>query len=101
MKTKVIVILSVVIVAVIAVYYSCSNKEKEDDNGEISVVANKPQPLNLSIYLDLSDRINPSTNDSKALSQKDKDIAIIEYLANYVKNRAVKQKILDIVRKSK
>ena len=93
MKTKVIGILSVVIIAVIAVYYSCSNKESGDDNGN-SVVVNKPQPLNLSIYLDLSDRINPSTDNSKALSQKDKDIAIVEYLANYVKSRAVKQKIL-------
>ncbi|MDE5551252.1 MAG: hypothetical protein K2I99_07895, partial [Bacteroidaceae bacterium] len=75
------------------VYYSCSNKER-DDNGGNSVVVNKPQPLNLSIYLDLSDRINPSTDNSKALSQKNKDIAIVEYLANYVKSRAVKQKIL-------
>lgn len=94
MKTKVIVILSVVIIAVIAVYYSCSNNGKGGDDGSKSVVVDKPRPLNLSIYLDLSDRMKPSAGDSKALSQKDKDIAIVEYLANYVKNRAVKQKIL-------
>ncbi len=100
MKTKAIVILGVIIVAAIATFFIVHELYIDDNGSDAKVVnnsiedANKPLPLNLSIYLDLSDRIKSNVNHSGALLQKDKDIAIVEYLANYVKNRAVKQKIL-------
>ena len=95
MKTKAFVILGVIIAVVISVFFivrSCSTTSS-DDGGNDTIIG-KHKPLNLSIYLDLSDRIKPDDSNLDALSQRDKDIAIVEYLANYMKDRAVKQKIL-------
>ena len=95
MKTKAIIFLSAIIVVVIGLYliFSDSDTTDSDANPEIEASTNTvSQPLNLSIYLDLSDRIKPNGTD--ALSQKDKDIAIVDYLANYIKERAVAMKIL-------
>ncbi len=87
MRNKVILFLSIAIISVIMIFFvwkGCSTTVKPSPK--------TPIPINLSIYLDLSDRIKP--DGTKALSQKDKDIAIVDYLANYIKERAVKQKIL-------
>ena len=95
MKTKAIIILSAIIVVVIGLYLIFSGPKITDSDAdpEIETSTNAvSQPLNLSIYLDLSDRIKP--NGTEALSQKDKDIAIVDYLANYIKERAVAMKIL-------
>ena len=96
MKTKAIIILSAIIVVVIGLYLIFSSGPETTDSDadpEIEASSNTvSQPLNLSIYLDLSDRIKP--NGTEALSQKDKDIAIVDYLANYIKERAVAMKIL-------
>lgn len=94
MRNKAIIILSIIIVLVIALYFILT---PETDGESISdatppEMSQKNLPINVSIYLDLSDRIKPNGTD--ALSQKDKDIAIVDYLANYIKDRAVKQKIL-------
>ena len=98
MKSKAIIILGIVIVVAIAAFCIISNSGDSADSTNANVesiqtsVPTSKQPLNISIYLDLSDRIKPDgTNE---LSQQDKDIAIVEYLANYVKQRAVKMKIL-------
>lgn len=98
MRNKAIIILSIIIVLVIAIYFIITHSSTTETGGESESDATPPEmsqktlPLNLSIYLDLSDRIKP--NGTEALSQKDKDIAIVDYLANYIKDRAVKQKIL-------
>lgn len=98
MRNKAILILCAIIVLVIGVYFFIVPQHTEGSGGGTGSDTIPPEmrsevlPLNLSIYLDLSDRIKP--NGSDALSQKDKDIAIVDFLANYVKNRAVKQKIL-------
>ena len=99
MRNKAILILCAIIVLVIGVYFlMVPPPPVTDTNGGkgsdtiAPKMRSKVLPLNLSIYLDLSDRIKP--NGSDALSQKDKDIAIVDFLANYVKERAVKQKIL-------
>ena len=98
MKTKAFVILGVIIAVVISVFFivrSCIVPPIDDSGSDSTIVTTgKPKPLNLSIYLDLSDRIKPDESNLDALSQRDKDIAIVEYLANYMKDRAVKQKIL-------
>lgn len=93
MRNKAIIILSIVILSVIVFFFvvkSCSTTECPPSKD--TIVSNASKPINLSVYLDLSDRIKP--NGTEALSQKDKDIAIVDYLANYIKDRAVKQKIL-------
>lgn len=96
MKNKAIIILGVIIFAVISIYLIFSkddNTSHTEPETETKVSASVTyQPLNISIYLDLSDRIKP--NGTEALSQKDKDIAVVDFLANYIKERAVKQKIL-------
>ena len=98
MKIKAIVILSVAIIAAIVLYLVFGSGGTEDDNtgsanAEIQATENPSSlPLNVSIYLDLSDRIKP--DGTAALSQQEKDIAIVDYLANYIKDRAVAQKIL-------
>lgn len=97
MKTKAFVILGVIIAVVISAFFivrSCITPPPDPDGGVNDTIIGKPQPLNLSIYLDLSDRIKPDDSNLNALSQRDKDITIVEYLANYMKDRAVKQKIL-------
>ena len=97
MKNKAIIILGVITVAVIALYLMFSRPSDSTDSETgtcMSEVEKAPAilPLNLSVYLDLSDRIKP--DGTEALSQQDKDIAIVDYLANYIKERAVDQKIL-------
>jgi len=98
MRNKAILILCAIIVLVIGVYFLIVPPQVTDTGGGKgsdtipSEMRSEVLPLNVSIYLDLSDRIKP--NGSDALSQKDKDIAIVNFLANYVKERAVKQKIL-------
>lgn len=98
MRNKAIIILSIIIVLVIALYFIITPPPQTETGGESGSDVTPPEmsqktlPLNLSIYLDLSDRIKP--NGTEALSQKDKDIAIVDYLANYIKARAVRQKIL-------
>lgn len=95
MRNKAIIILGVIIVAVIGFYLFISGGGTDEiipEDPETSSHTSQILPINLSIYLDLSDRIKP--NGTEALSQKDKDIAIVDYLANYIKDRAVKQKIL-------
>lgn len=92
MKTK--VLLSVVAVAMFAtVFISCGNKNesKEGDTGEKEISpTNVNKPLNISIYLDLSDRLVRDMTPS----QKDRDIAIVNYIAEYVRNHSYAQKIL-------
>ena len=99
MRNKAILILCAIIVLVIGVYFLIVPPQPgtgtNGGTGSDTIspeMGSKVLPLNVSIYLDLSDRIKP--NGSDALSQKDKDIAIVDFLANYVKERAVKQKIL-------
>lgn len=100
MKNKVIAILGIVIVLVITIYCVKECKDNTNENNitntnvdnDIAQVPTSKQPLNISIYLDLSDRIKP--DGTNKLSQKDKDIAIVEYLANHIKDRAVKMKVL-------
>lgn len=95
MKTKAFIIIGIIIAVVISAFFIILSIIPDDGGSDTTIVKdNKSKPLNLSIYLDLSDRIKPDDNNLNALSQREKDIAIVEYLANYMKDRAVKQKIL-------
>lgn len=63
---------------------SCGKKPAETEN------KTDEKPLNISIYLDLSDRLTRQMTPS----QKDKDIAIVDNLLNYFTNNCVENKIL-------
>ena len=70
---------------------SCgSDTKKGGDVSEESTKMGAQQPVNLSVYLDLSDRLERQMTPSQA----DRDTAIIMYLAAKLKERAVQQKIL-------
>lgn len=96
MKTKAIVIFGVIIAVLITTFFIAHSIIDDGDGSSDSspVSVEKPLPLNLSVYLDLSDRIRPNDSNLDGLPQREKDFAIVEYLANYMKGRAVKQKIL-------
>lgn len=66
-----------------------TSDESSQDSGSASSV-NTNKPLNISIYLDLSDRLIREMTPS----QKDKDIQIVNYMAEILKNHSVAQKIL-------
>ncbi|MBR3479875.1 MAG: hypothetical protein IKH32_04110 [Prevotella sp.] len=95
MKTKAIIILGATIAIVIALYFILKPPVPVTDDcigDDVTTCPSKDRPLNLSIYLDLSDRIDTTQKDKE--QQKAKDIAIVDFLANHIKDRAVKQKIL-------
>lgn len=65
-----------------------NSNENKDTNKEEAILSKKP--LNISIYLDLSDRLERQMTPS----QKERDIEIVNYLTEVVKNHSVAQKIL-------
>ena len=86
--------LSVIATAILALT-SCDGESKSKqnpvdeipDNGSVS---ESDQPLNISIYLDLSDRLTRSLTPS----QKDRDLAIVGHVADYFKAKTLGPKIL-------
>jgi len=90
MKTKIIISRLVWYCIALFVFASCGGKKAPSSSGENAPIDSSKQPLNISIYLDLSDRLKRPM----APSQMDRDIAIVNYLTEVVKNHAVAQKIL-------
>lgn len=90
MKTKKYII---GIIAII-VFVSCggSGSKKAEASSEIrgSSVSQSDKPLNISIYLDLSDRLKRDLTPS----QKDRDLAIVGYITDYFRTQTVGPKIL-------
>ena len=69
-----------------------SNSKKAESSGEItrSGETQSDKPLNISIYLDLSDRLKRELTPS----QKDRDLAIVGHIADNFRKQTVGQKIL-------
>ncbi len=92
MNTKIFLSPIVLLIIALTILTACSDGKKNgsssSDNKTATVQSNKP--LNISIYLDLSDRLERQM----VPSQKDRDIEIVNYLTEVVKNHAVAQKIL-------
>ena len=90
MKTRNLII---GIIAIIA-FASCggSGSKKAESTGEIagSGVSQSDKPLNISIYLDLSDRLKRDLTPS----QKERDLAIVGHIADYFRAQTVGPKIL-------
>lgn len=93
MKTKMLSLIFSSVIALLLIV-GCGSKSSEN-SGDSSTTANvatgnSPKPLNISIYLDLSDRL---VRNMKPV-QKDRDIEIVKHITEIVKNHAVNQKIL-------
>ncbi len=75
----------------VIILISCGSKGNNVNNkGEDTQTNNTIKPLNISIYLDLSDRLERKM----VPSQKNRDIEIVNYMTEILKNHAVEQKIL-------
>ena len=76
---------------VITTLVACGGKGSKGNNKEVGAQTNSAtKPLNISIYLDLSDRLERQM----VPSQKDRDIEIVNYMTEILKNHAVAQKIM-------
>lgn len=75
----------------VVVLVACGGKgSNEKIDAESAKTNSAMMPLNISIYLDLSDRLERQMFPS----QKERDIEIVNYLTEILKNHAVAQKIL-------
>lgn len=95
MKQKVVLTISLVVIALAGILIACGgnggNGNNETGGDTTSTPAtNTKKALNVSIYLDLSDRLERQMSPS----QSERDIEIVKYMAAIVKNHAVSQKIL-------
>lgn len=95
MKKNVIFITSIIAVIFVGILIACGGNGNNGDKGKESgttptTTTNIKNTLNVSIYLDLSDRLERQMTPS----QSERDIEIVKYLASIVKNHAVSQKIL-------
>lgn len=92
MNTKNILSLSVLFIVALIILTACGGGQNSSSTSERTATAadQSKKPLNVSIYLDLSDRLEREM----APSQKERDIEIVKYLSEIVKNHAVAQKIL-------
>ena len=92
MNTKTILSPIVLLIMALTILTACGGGEKSSsssNDGKTTTVQSK-KPLNISIYLDLSDRLERQMTPS----QMERDIEIVKYLTEIVKNHAVSQKIL-------
>ena len=91
MNTKTIFPISVLLIMALTVLTACGGGgKKTSDSDDNATAVQSKKALNISVYLDLSDRLEREM----APSQMDKDIEIVNYLTEVVKNHAVAQKIL-------
>ena len=90
MKTKTILSVNVLLIIALAILTACGNRKNSNISVDKPETAQSKKPLNISIYLDLSDRLERQM----APSQKERDIEIVNYLTEVVKKHAVAQKIL-------
>ena len=86
MKTKTLIIGIATIFALASCGGSGSNKTEQANEK----TSQSDKPLNISIYLDLSDRLKSNLTPS----QKERDLAIVGYIADYFRAQTVGPKIL-------
>lgn len=90
MNTKTILPITVLLIIALTVFTACGGGKSSNKMNDKTENIQSKKPLNISIYLDLSDRLEREM----APSQKDRDIEIVNYLTEIIKNHAVSQKIL-------
>lgn len=94
MKAKYFLFAICALAVIIACIITCGGNNKKENTSDTDVEKNSTsksaQPLNISIYLDLSDRLMREMSPS----QKDRDIAIVDYIADYFKAQTLGPEIL-------
>lgn len=93
MNTKNFLFSKNLLMAAILVFSACdggNNTNRGSNEENVAIADQSKRALNISIYLDLSDRLERQMIPS----QKDRDIEIVNYMTEIVKNHAVAQKIL-------
>lgn len=90
MNTKKHFLMNVVLAIVLSFLVACGGGKNSNESADNTVTVQSNKPLNISIYLDLSDRLERQMTPS----QMERDIEIVKYLTEIVKNHAVGQKIL-------
>lgn len=90
MKTRTLILLCALFIIVLNFFTACGGHNTSENSKTDTIVDSANKPLNISVYLDLSDRLERQM----APSQMDRDIAIVTYLTEIVKNHAVAQRIL-------
>lgn len=85
------ILLFVVAFGIICAFISCGKSNGNQNNGETTITSeNTNKPLNISIFLDLSDRLTRNLQPS----QMNRDTAIIGYILDYFKAQTLGPKIL-------
>lgn len=82
--------MNVVLVIALPFLIACGGGKSSNENSDKTATVQSNKPLNISIYLDLSDRLERQMTPS----QMERDIEIVKYLTEIVKKHAVSQKIL-------
>lgn len=90
MKTRNLIIGIIAIIVFASCGGSGSKKAESTDEVAVSGMSKSDKPLNLSIYLDLSDRLKRDLTPS----QKERDLAIVGHIADYFRAQTVGPKIL-------
>jgi hypothetical protein len=73
------------LIALMFTICSCSSRKKEKEEPP------KPAPLNISVLVDLSDRITKTPNN---VEQQEKDIELIRHIVNSIKEKAISSKLV-------
>lgn len=75
-------------------FEGCSNETTKEKDGS-NIVINKKQNLNISILLDLSDRINPKKHPNPSMDFYKRDLGYIESIAKafemHLRSKAIRQ----------
>ena len=90
MNTKTFLSPIVLLIMALTILTACGGGKSSNGSSGKTETVQTNKPLNISIYLDLSDRLERQM----VPSQKERDIEIVKYLTEIVKNHAVAQKIL-------
>jgi len=95
MNAKIYLIMSFITISILI---SCSGEQKKEKNRETSVVEqkiNKNENLNISVLLDLSDRINPTKYPNPSMEFYKRDLGYIESISKgfekHIRSKPVKQ----------
>ncbi len=93
MNTKNFLFAKSLLIASLVFFSACDggkNTNRGSNEEDVAIKDQSKKALNISVYLDLSDRLERQMIPS----QKDRDIEIVNYMTEIVKKHAVAQKIL-------
>jgi hypothetical protein len=81
MKSKMLFLSVVIAISIFVMFEGCSDDKVHDKSSSASVNLSKKENLNISILLDLSDRISPIKHPNKSMEFYKRDLGYIESIA--------------------